>query len=235
LSGAFFRGLRRQVKLGDLGLSILSGTVGVEDISISDDPAFSKSSSFITAKSLKVGVELMPLIFSKQLNVTGIALNEPQITLLKATNGTWNFSSPGTGTPKAPESEKSGASTPQNFSVAKLEIKDGKLIVGKVNSATKPQVYDKVNVEVTNFSSTSQFPFDLTINRPGGGSAKVSGKAGPINPQDSAKTPFDATMKVKDMDMDIAASGFVDPASGLGGLADLDGSLNSNGGHAKAA
>jgi len=37
------------------------------------------------------------------LNVTGIALNEPQITLLKAANGTWNFSSLGTGTPKAPE------------------------------------------------------------------------------------------------------------------------------------
>ena len=37
----------------------------------------------------------MPLIFSKQLNVTGIALDEPQITLLKAANGTWNFSSLG--------------------------------------------------------------------------------------------------------------------------------------------
>ncbi len=223
--------LGRQVKLGDLSLSILSGTVGVEDINVGDDPAFSKS-SFITAKSLKVGIELMPLIFSKQLNVTGIALNEPQITLLKAANGTWNFSSLGTGAPKAAESEKTGSSTPQNFSVAKLEIKDGKLIVGKVNSATKPQVFDKVNVEVTNFSSTSQFPFELAINLPGGGSAKLSGKAGPINPQDSAKTPFDATMKVNGMD--IAASGFVDPASGFGGLADFDGSLNSNGGQAKA-
>jgi hypothetical protein len=40
-------------------------------------------------------------------------------------------------------------------------------------------------------------------------------------------------MKLKDTD--IAAAGFVDPASGLGGLADFDGSLNSNGGHAKAA
>src|SRR6185312_17039293 len=143
--------LGRQVTVGNLSLSILSGSVGGENIAIADDPAFSKS-WFITAKSLKVGVELMPLIFSKQLKVTEIALNEPQITLLKATNGTWNFSSLGTGTPKAPESEKSGASTPQNFSVAKLEIKDGTLIVGKVNSATKPQVYDKVNVEVTNFS-----------------------------------------------------------------------------------
>src|SRR4051794_27875011 len=75
--------LGRPVKFGDLSLSILSGNVGVQDITIADDPAFSKS-SFITAKSLKVGVELMPLIFSKRLNVTRISLNEPQITLLKA-------------------------------------------------------------------------------------------------------------------------------------------------------
>ena len=84
----------RQVTLGELSLSILRGRVGVNDVSIADDPAFSKS-PFITAKSLKVGVELMPLIFSKQLNVTGIVLDEPQITLLKANSGTWNFSSLG--------------------------------------------------------------------------------------------------------------------------------------------
>ncbi len=76
----------RPVSLGELSLSVLSGTVGVENVSIADDPAFSKS-PFITAKSLKVGVELMPLIFSKQLNITGIVLDEPQITLLKGPNG----------------------------------------------------------------------------------------------------------------------------------------------------
>src|SRR5262245_17603685 len=48
--------LGREVKLGDLSLSILSGTVGVDDIRIADDPAFSKS-PFVTAKSLNVGVE----------------------------------------------------------------------------------------------------------------------------------------------------------------------------------
>jgi AsmA protein len=79
-------------------------------------------------------------------------LDEPQITLLKATNGTWNFSSlGGAGAKKAPESEKSASSTPQIFSVGKLEIKDGKLTVGKANSAAQRQVYNKVNVEVTNF------------------------------------------------------------------------------------
>jgi AsmA protein len=219
----------RQVSLGKLGLSLMSGKVSVDEVTIADDPAFSKS-SFITAKSLEVGVELMPLIFSKQLNITGIVLDEPQITLLKSADGKWNFSSLGGTNEKSPEPTKSGTS--QSLSVEKLEIKDGKLTVGKANSTAKPQVYDKLNVELTNFSSTSQFPFTLAINLPGGGSANMSGKAGPINPQDSAKTPFEATMKVKDMD--IAASGFIDQAAGFGGLVTIDGSLNSNGSQAKA-
>jgi AsmA protein len=172
----------------------------------------------------------MPLIFSKQLNVTGIVLDEPKIMLLKSANGSWNFSSlGGTSAKKAPEPAKSGAS--QALSIAKLEIKDGKLAIGKANSTANPQVYDKLNVELTNFSSTSQFPFKLTINLPGGGSANIAGKVGPINPQDSARTPFDATMKVRDMD--IAASGFVDPGTGISGSADFDGSVSSNGSQAK--
>jgi AsmA protein len=201
----------------------------VENVSIADDPAFSKS-PFVTAKSLEVGVELMPLIFSKKLNVTGVVLDEPQITLLKAANGTWNFST--LGGPSAKESaEPAKEGAPKKLSIGKLEITDGKLAIGRANSAAKPQVYDRVNVEVTNLSYTSQFPFKLTVDLPGGGTANLSGKAGPINPQDSAKTPFDATLKTKDMD--IAASGFVDPASGIGGSVDLDGTLTSNGRQAK--
>jgi AsmA protein len=223
--------LGRPVTLGEMSLSLFGGKVGVENVSIADDPAFSKS-PFITAKSLEVGVELMPLIFSKQLNVTGIVLDEPQITLLKASNGAWNFSSLGGASKNNPaEPAKSGA--PQGLSIAKLEIKDGKLAVGTANSAAKPQVYDKLNVEVKDFSLTSQFPFELTVNLPGGGNASLTGKAGPINPQDSAKTPFDASIKVKDLD--LAASGFIDPASGIGGSADLEGTLNSTGTQVKAA
>src|SRR5579872_92496 len=61
--------LNRKVQIGNLHLSIFSGGVDADSVSISDDPAFS-SGPFLTAKSLKVGVELLPLIFSKQLNVT---------------------------------------------------------------------------------------------------------------------------------------------------------------------
>jgi AsmA protein len=224
--------LGRQVRVGNLSLSILSRSVVADNIAIADDPAFGKP-PFITAKSLKVGVELIPLIFSKQLNVTELKLERPEITLLKAANGKWNFSSIGEVAAKtAPEEPKSGGTSPTNFSAAKLNVNNGKLIVGTANSSAKAQVYNKVNIEVENFSFTSQFPFKLTAQLPGGGDAKIWGKAGPINAENAAKTPFETAVKVNNMD--IGASGFFSPASGLGGLANLDGTLNSNGSHAKA-
>ena len=74
--------------------------------------------------------------------------------------------------------------------------------------------------------------FTRTFDRSAGGSADISGKAGPINAGDAAKTPFEAKVKVDNMD--IVASGFIDPASGIAGLANFDGTLNSNGSVAKA-
>jgi len=187
----------------------------------------------MTAKSLKVGIELMPLIFSKQLNVTDIKLEAPQIALLKTASGKWNFSSiGGPSAQKAPESAKSGGSAPTNFSIAKLSVKHGKLSVGKANSATKPAVYDNVNISVKDFSFTSEFPFELTAQLPGSGDVDISGKAGPINAEDAAKTPLATAVKVKDMN--IVALGIVDPASGIAGLANYDGTLNSDGSRAKA-
>ena len=223
--------LGRQVKVGNLSLSILTGTVAADNISIADDPAFGNA-PFVTAKSLKVGVELMPLIFSKQLHVTDITLDQPQITMLKTADGKWNFSSlGGSATKKTPQAKPDG-STPTDLSVAKLSVNDGKLIVGKANSRAKPHVYDQVNITVTDFSPTSQFPFKLTAKLPAGGSADISGKAGPINSADAAKTPFSSAVKVDNMD--VAASGFIDPASGIAGLASFDGTLNSDGNKAKA-
>ena len=116
--------------------------------------------------------------------------------------------------------------------MGKLSVKDGRLTVGNVPNSGKPQIYDKVNIGVENFSFTSQFPFTLSADLPGGGDVKISGKAGPINAEDAAKTPLEASVKVNHMD--IATSGFVDPASGFGGLADFDGMLSSNGTEAKA-
>ena len=84
----------RTVKLGTLSLSIFKGKLIASDIEVSDDPAFSKS-AFLTAKSVEIGVEMIPLIFSKRLNVTEVVLDQPQVTLLESSDGAFNFSSLG--------------------------------------------------------------------------------------------------------------------------------------------
>ena len=65
--------LGRKVTLGNLKLSLFSGTVEADDIAIADNPVFSNK-PFVTAHLLKVGVELMPLIFSKQIKVAEVSL-----------------------------------------------------------------------------------------------------------------------------------------------------------------
>ena len=74
--------LNRQVHIGKLDASLLSGGASASDITIADDPAFNKA-PFLKAASVKVGVQLMPLIFSKQLKVTSLTIQKPDITLLQ--------------------------------------------------------------------------------------------------------------------------------------------------------
>src|SRR5439155_5062033 len=56
--------LGRRVEIGTLHLSLLAGGIKASDIAIADDPRFSNG-PFLRAKSLAVGVELGPLIFSR--------------------------------------------------------------------------------------------------------------------------------------------------------------------------
>lgn len=220
--------LGRQVKVGNLSLSILSGSVSAEDLSIADDPAFSKD-PFVRAKSLKVGVEVMPLILSKTLHVTDITLDKPEISLLRDASGKWNFSSLGGKSEAASKPTESTPSSPStaNLSVSQMDVKDGKVSVSRANSSIKPHVYDNVNISVRDFSMTSQFPFTITADLPAGGSAKLEGKAGPINTADVSTSPLQTQVHIKGLD--LTASGFVDPSTGIAGIADFDGTLDSDG------
>jgi AsmA protein len=228
--------LGRQVSVGNLSLSLFSGSVSADNISIADDPKFSKS-AFVQAKELKVGVEMIPLIFSKALHVTEITLNQPEISLVKSEDGTkWNFSSLGGQNTSAaqPAAKPTASSTSGNpdVSVAKLNVKDGRLTVLREGSG-RTRSYEKVNIVVTNLSLTSSFPFQLTAETPGGGSVKLDGTAGPIDMNDTAQTPLNAKLSVEKMN--LAQSGFIDPAAGISGIADFDGTVTSDGHEAKTS
>src|SRR5712671_2156484 len=66
LEQAMGAALGRKVSIGHLKMALLSGGMTIEDLSIADDPAFSDA-PFVTAKAVKVGVDMMPLILSRTL------------------------------------------------------------------------------------------------------------------------------------------------------------------------
>lgn len=218
--------LNRQVQIGKLSASLFSGGASASQISISDDPAFNKG-PFLQASSLKVGVHLLPLIFSRRLEVTGITVQRPDVVLLKNAAGKWNFSTLGASSskPRQTSPETQGPA----ISVAKFEIVDGKVRVGQSSgrNAGQQHVYDKVNLTARNISLNSVIPFTLSALLPGGGSLKMQGQAGPVNSQDSAHTPLDAHVILEKAD--LAATGFVDPSSALAGKLDFDGQVKSDG------
>lgn len=71
----------------------------------------------------------------------------------------------------------------------------------------------------------------MTADLPSGGTLKLTGNAGPINAGNAQQTPLNAKINIQKMN--LAASGFIDPAAGIAGIADLDGTLDSDGHRAK--
>jgi AsmA protein len=228
--------LGRKVEVGNLSLSLFSGALEADNLSIADDPKFSNS-PFLTAKSVKVGVELMPLIFSKTLNVTDVTIDSPQVSLIRNAGGEWNYSSFGASAAKSqaqtpppaatPSAPASSSSSGEQFSVQKLELKNGRITVGSTASQ-KRSTYDNVSVVASNVSLTSKFPVTVTADLPGGGNFKVDGTAGPINQTNSVLTPLSAKLTVNSLNM--ASTGFLDPSAGLGGILDLNATLESQNG-----
>ncbi len=221
------KALGRDVKLGDLKLSIWSGAVAAADLSIADDPSFSKS-PFLSAQSLSVGVDLPAFIFSKKLIVTGIEIKKPEIALLQTPSGAWNFSSLGvkSSAPPAAESSSSSSAAPPDLSVKLLKVVDGRISLKRGGDAA-PQTLDKVNLEVRDFAANTSFPFSFSTTMQGGGDITLTGKAGPIDAKDAAATPFSASLKVGKLD--IVHSGFVRPQTGFAGLVSINGTLASDG------
>jgi len=215
--------LGRKVQLGNLSLSLLTGSVGIDAISVSDDPKFN-SGPFLTAKTVKVGVELIPLIFSQQLNVTEITVVSPQVTMLKDPSGRWNFSSIGGASSKTAPKAPASSNSAETLSIGKLRLEDGQITLGNTNSR-KRTVYTKVNLTASDVAMKNNFPVLFSMQMPGGGSMKIDGKIGPVDANDAALTPQNVKLTISELN--LSSTGFLDPSLGLGGVADMDANLVS--------
>ena len=111
--------------------------------------------------------------------------------------------------------------------MGKISIENGKITMSSAGSSAKPSVYQNVDLEASDLSSSSQFPFKLTATGPGNAAIKVEGKAGPMDAADASLTPLNATVEVEHLD--LANSGFVDASSGVAGVVDFKGDVSSDG------
>ena len=231
------KALGREVKLGVLNLDVFSGTVSANDLAVADDPIFNRT-PFVRANSMNLEIELWPLIFSHKLNVTGLTIERPEIMLVQAPSGDWNFSKLGAppaangaaksdvakgeavkGEPASPAPAKGAI----QLSVKLVKITGGRISVARTGSNPTPVVLDDVNAELHDFSNTSIFPFSFSTKVSGGGDIKLNGKAGPLDQSDVAMTPVEASLTVAHLEM--AGSSL-----GVAGLISFEGSGESKGG-----
>jgi AsmA protein len=215
--------LSRKVTLGALSLSVMTGSLVVNDLAIAEDPKFGQT-PFVTAKRLRIGVQMKPLIFNHQLIVQSFEVDAPQIHLILAEDGTWNFSTLSHG---AGSRNTTQPATVLDLPVGLITIKDGNAKIETLPLQRNPQVYDHLDVKLENFSLAKAFPFTVSASLPGDGKVGVSGTVGPINPQDATSTTFDAQLTIKDLDP--VAAGYVDPAAGISMIAGLDAHIVSDG------
>ena len=231
LEAELTQALGREVKLGDLKLSILSGSVTANDLAIADDPAYSRT-AFVQAKSLAIGVELWPLIASRQLHVTGLSIERPAIALMQAPDGDWNFSKLGGaraagGPASSAPAPVAGSKPGMDLSVKLVKITGGRFSLGKTGGHARPLVLEDVNLEVRDFSPSAAFPFTFATRVAGGGTIKLAGQVGPLDVVNVAASPFTATATVDQLD--LAGTGLLQSAPAIAGLIGFQAAMASDG------
>jgi len=215
--------LGRKVELGHLSLSLFTGSLIAENISVADDPAFA-TTPFLQAKRLKIGIEVGPFLFHRLIRITNLTVDSPEIQLIHSEKGAWNFSSLG-GAAASPSPRQE--SIFPDLTVGEVKIKSGKATIYSAPAVGKPFVCSEITLSLRQFSFTRSFPFELSLKLPGDGTFKLDGMAGPVSQTDAAKTPFNATLQLKHFDP--LAAGLVEPGEGISMLADFNAQLASDG------
>ena len=215
--------LSRKVTLGALSLSVLTGSLVADDLAIAEDPEFGEA-PFFTAKRLHIGVQMKPLVFNRELIVQSFELDAPQIHLIHAADGTWNFSTLSHG---ARSQNSTQPETLPDLSVGLITIKDGNVRIQTLPSQKDIRVYDHLEVKLEHFYLDKAFPFTISASLPGDGKVRVSGTVGPVDRQDSSSTTFNAHLTIEHLDPVVA--GYIDPAAGISMIAGLDAHIVSDG------
>jgi AsmA protein len=153
----------------------------------------------------------------QQMHVAKLLVDTPQITLVRSN------------TPKPPApaaANPEGTTMLQNLSVDDAQIKNGSVTL-KTAGQPGAAVYQQLNAQITNLTPKTSSPFNVSGQLPGGGAVSANGKVGPLNQANNAATPVDAQVTLKHVE--LGSAGVLPPDAGIGGTADLQAQVQSNG------
>ncbi|MDX6462037.1 MAG: AsmA protein, partial [Acidobacteriaceae bacterium] len=153
----------------------------------------------------------------QQMHVSKLEVDSPNITLVRS-----NAPKPPTPAGANPE----GTTMLEKLSVDSAQIKDGSVTLKTAGQAGSA-VYQQLNAQISNVTPKTQSPFNVSGQLPGGGSMSANGKVGPFNQANNAATPLDAQITLKHVE--LGSSGLLPPDAGIGGTADLQAQVKSNG------
>jgi len=173
--------------------------VTAENVSLSNPQGFDDKTAFVSLKSLKVEVALMPLL-SKHIEVKSFVLDEPKINLHENAAGikNWEFAAaqPATQAPTPAEAPAApaGGGLPNGLVLGGAEIHDG--LVSYTNDQQKSTMsLSKLNTTVDMKSLTSPFKFS--------GSGEWNGKMVKVSADVSS---LDAVMNHGSADVSLSIS-----------------------------
>ena len=224
IQGTLSEALGREVTVGKLHVAIWSGSLDADDILIGEDPAFGQQ-PFVSAKSLELGVRLLPLLLHRELRITSLSLQQPQVRLLQKADGSWNFAK--FGGAQSPSAEMPAADTsgqPMAFSVDQLRINNGSIELQRAAGAARQ--YQNVQLSADHVGLGAAFPFAMSAAMAGGGSLKLDGTLGPWNADNAVLTPLNAHLVMNNLD--LVGAGLMTGAEGVGGVLDIDTHLVSD-------
>jgi len=140
---------------GDLGLRVLPCCAVSIDKTRLGNPAGFDDPDFASAESVRLGLELIPLLFDRRVVVDEVTLDGLSVKLLKKSNGTanWEFETGAGEAEPVQEAEAEASELPElsiagvNISAARIELRDDQagthFAVEELNVSTGPVATDE--------------------------------------------------------------------------------------------
>ena len=190
--------LGRRVTMAHLRLSPRTGSAIADDFRIADDPAFS-AEPFVTAGSIRIGLDVSMLLLQRRIRIRSLALQQPAIHLLRDAAGEWNYAS----LAPAHSSPRQQSSGRANVDILGIVVEQGSVLVRTVtpNGSEVRRSFVIRSLQVRDLGNGKVSAFHVVAQLPADGSVVASGTADPWNEDGASHMPVQAHLEVNHLQL----------------------------------